>query len=153
VTVPTTTHIIETTTVSSTTTITLATTSTVFAPVATFYAACDTNNLVSAINGKVITDGYAGNGFSQVSGFVDAYSCCVACIQSDTCAVSLFFDTYFGNPLKYCLFVGNGGTCSGSTQVGSLTVTADTGAAFVASNGNCGRYSGDLATQPPGSEG
>jgi hypothetical protein len=141
VTVPTTTHITETATVSSTTTTTFATTSTVFAPVATSYAACDTNNVVSTINGNVIRNAYSYNGFTNVPGLVDAYSCCVACIQSDTCGAAVFWDTQSGDPYKQCYLIGNGGTCSGSTPIASLNLDDDNGSAFVASNGNCGQYS------------
>jgi hypothetical protein len=148
VTVPTTTHVTETATVSSTTTTTLATTSTVFAPVATFYAACDTNKLVSTINGNVIKQVYVNNGYTYVPDSVDAYSCCVACIQSNTCGAAAFLDTQSGESLKQCFLLGNGDTCSGSSSVGYLDVDSDSGRAFVASNGNCGRYSGDLYVPP-----
>jgi hypothetical protein len=142
------THVTSTVTASSTTTTTLTTTSTVFAPVATFYAACDTDNIVSTINGKIIANFHKLNGvensFYYAQRVVTAYDCCVACIQSDTCGATLFYDTYTNIPLKQCFFIGNGGTCSGSMPFAELVVDSNSPAAFIASNGNCGRYSGDL---------
>ena len=141
VTVPATTHVTSTATASSTTTTTLTTTSTVFAPVATFYAACDTNNIVSSINGNVITNAQSINGFFIVPSATNAYDCCVACMQSDTCGAALFYDTFVNRPQKQCYMVGNGGVCSGSRSVAQLFTDSGTESVFVASNGNCGQFS------------
>jgi hypothetical protein len=121
-TVSTTTHITSTATASSTTTTTLTTTSTVFGALETFYAACDTNNLVSTVNGNAITNAQSINGFAFAQGPADAYDCCVACLQSDTCGAALFYDTFLGDPQKQCYMVRNGGVCSASSSVASLVV-------------------------------
>jgi hypothetical protein len=130
---------------SSTTATILATTSTVFAPVASFYAACNADNIVSTINGNVVAGVRAANGVSNSFYFlqrvVTAYDCCVACIQSDTCGAALFYDTYTNIPLKQCFQIGNGGTCSGSTLVTELVADGNSPAAFIASNGLCGQFS------------
>jgi hypothetical protein len=140
-TVSTTTHITSTATASSTTTTTLTTTSTVFGPLETFYAACDTNNLVSTVNDNAITNAQSINGFAFAQDPADAYECCVACLQSDTCGAALFYDTFLGGPQKQCYMVRNGGVCSASSSVASLVVGGGGGAAFIASNGNCGQFS------------
>lgn len=131
-------------TVSTTTHITLTAT-TFFAPIATSYGACNPENIVSTINGKFITNIHTVNGVSSsfyyVERIANAYDCCVACMQSDTCGAALFSDNYVNIALKQCFQLGNGGVCSGSTPVVGFVADGGTGAAFIASNGNCGQYS------------
>jgi hypothetical protein len=134
-----TTEITTTATASSTLTTTIATTSTILAPLATFYAACDTNNRVSTINGSPITNSIDYNGFT-VSASDSAYNCCVSCIQSATCGASWFLDSYLYGPANQCYMFAYSSSCSGSTADAKLLTDDGSGATLTASNGYCGQF-------------
>jgi len=122
----------------STTTSTLTSTSVTFAPMATYYPGCGSDNLVSSINGVGIAGAYAAEAYSN-TGFTStatAQDCCVSCLLSETCGVS-----YFSPTSNYCFALNTANTCSPANQVvGIITGSQE----YVVSNGACGRavYSG-----------
>lgn len=138
-----------TTVSSSTSTSVLLTTVTVVAPQATYYAACDTDNMVTEINGQNIVNGFPYNYALFSSGTASsAQDCCIQCVTSGSCAASVFGPVGYGND---CAFFGDGGTCNGAVVVGTLTTdpTYGTGGAagyaYSASNGDCGQLTFDAS--------
>ena len=120
-------------TATSTTTSTLTSTSTSFAPMETFYAACGSDNRVSSVNGRGISDGNVFNNVVAAQA-ASAYDCCVLCLQTENCGA-----TYFGAQYNnLCAIITTAGTCSATTQVSELVIN-DRPGAFVVSNSNCGR--------------
>jgi hypothetical protein len=130
-----------TATVSSTTTTTIATTTTVFAPLATYYAACGTDNQVSTIDGRVLSQFDPTPNTYTITPSTGAYDCCAMCIQDESCGASFFLERYSYGNAQTCYMMNNGGICSGSRPVGQIFNDVDNTAALTASNGNCGQWS------------
>jgi hypothetical protein len=137
-TVYTSTTITETATAISTTTSTLTSTSVTFAPMATYYPGCGSDNLVSSINGvgingAYIAEAYSNTGFSTIA---TAQDCCVSCLLSETCGVSYFYPA-----ANYCYALNTANTCSPTNAVVQISTGSQE---YVVSNGYCGRavYSG-----------
>ena len=122
-------------TATSTTTSTLTTTSTEFAPIATYYPACGSDNRVTSIDGRGIINGDVPNWYVTTQA-ASAYDCCVLCLQSQSCGATFYSNTVFDN---FCALVNTAGTCSPTTQVNELITNPGTGY-YVVSNGNCGRH-------------
>ncbi|PTD10389.1 hypothetical protein FCULG_00007661 [Fusarium culmorum] len=130
---------VTTSTSTTTSTTTLTETQTSVAPSAAFYAACASNNLVSAANGNHgidsinFNDGTSNNDIIEI-GTSSAYKCCVACQTTSNC---IFSDFAFGG----CQLV-IGSSCSPAATFGTSyqtnsNVPADRG--VIISNGPCGR--------------
>ena len=118
-------------TVVTTSTKTIIPTSNTF--METFYAACGSDNRVSSVNGRGISDGNVFNNVVAAQA-ASAYDCCVLCLQTENCGA-----TYFGAQYNnLCAIITTAGTCSATTQVSELVIN-DRPGAFVVSNSNCGR--------------
>lgn len=125
-----------TSTVTDSTSTTQTTTSTAFAPVSASYAACANNNLVSQVNGVIISNfSNEPYGFGLAGDTASAYDCCVLCQQTATCGASFYL-----SPQSECYIVNNSGTCTPDTANEQDAVLV-TNSAFnlVASNGACGQ--------------
>jgi len=123
----------------STTTSTSTTISTSFAPLATYYAACGSDNQVSSVNGRELYD--QGVRFPvEVINTANAYDCCVRCLQSPICGSSLF-SAADGN---YCALVSSSGTCDPTKETADLYATGNPEKFAVVSNSNCGRVSSNI---------
>ncbi|KAJ4246304.1 hypothetical protein NW762_013655 [Fusarium torreyae] len=130
---------ISTSTSTQTDTTTSTETQTSIAPSATFYAACDSNNVVGAANGNKGIDriqynsGQTRNQVSRNSART-AYDCCVACQTTANC---VFTDFSFSD----CeLIIAT--SCDPSNSFGTSYLTSGlfgAGQAFFVSNGACGR--------------
>jgi hypothetical protein len=133
ITVSTSTTITETATATSTSTSTLTSTSTAFAPMATYYATCGSDNRVSSIDGRDIATGILVPAYVNIEYTIvaTAYDCCVHCLLWETCGAS-----YFSPVNSFCNAFKTARTCNPTAPVNEI-VTGDP--VFVASNGNCGR--------------
>lgn len=135
---------------------TVTSTTTVTAPAATFYAACDADNIVAQGKGlgagsaiEFATYGPQGNyTFTEIVN-TTAYACCVACQTTYPCAFSQL-STYYGfvpQPAPNCfLAFDGGGGCDGGRSIGPAEYyydpanpTAGPGQGFIFSNGACGQ--------------
>jgi hypothetical protein len=76
-------------TATSTTTSTLTTTSTEFAPIATYYPACGSDNRVTSVDGRGIINGDVPNWYVTTQA-ASAYDCCVLCLQSQSCGATFY---------------------------------------------------------------
>lgn len=104
------------------------------APVATFYAACSSDNIVESANGN---NGIDALDFGDASiSSIDASSsldCCVACQKADNCGFSTFG---YGT----CYLGITNGTCDGSNSHNALFKTSPSaGKGYAISNGACGQ--------------
>ena len=132
---------------------TITSTTTVNVPAATFYAACDSNNIVDqgsgvgsgrAIQFTTVGDGnYTSTSIANSS----AYDCCVSCQTTYPCAFSLLFTNYGDeNPLGCALEFLADGACNGGISVGPAEyyydpgdLSAEPGQGLIVSNGACGQ--------------
>lgn len=134
---------------------TITSTTTVNVPVATFYAACDANNIVDqgkgAGSGRAIEFETFANSNYTTTEIVNstAYDCCVACQTTFPCAFSSL-STYYGfqPPIEPNCFLmaDGGGTCDGGRSIGPAEYyfdptnpSAEPGQGFIVSNGACGQ--------------
>ncbi len=130
---------------------TVTSTSTVTVPSATFYAACDANNII--VQGKGVG---AGTGLQMVTAGdgpalynettiqnSTAYDCCVSCLTTYPCAFSILF-----NQLQCVLDFRLDGVCDGAHSVGPAEYyydvnpggpTIQPGQGLIVSNGACGQ--------------
>ncbi|CAF9941610.1 hypothetical protein IMSHALPRED_002812 [Imshaugia aleurites] len=144
------------TTITSTTTVNVA--------AATFYAACDSNNIVD--QGSGVGSGHAiefttvgnGNYTSTIVANSSAYDCCVSCQTTYPCAFSILFTNYGDeNPLECALEFEVDGTCDGGISVGPAEYyydpgdpSSEPGQVLIVSNGACGQivYGGGFDNGP-----
>jgi hypothetical protein len=99
----------------------VTTTSTVLAPAATFYAACDSTNRVTSIDGNILDDACPATGYT-ISSADSAYDWCATCVQTATCAVSIFefglsSGNCFSSPLLNLALVARLSRMCGSSSV------------------------------------
>lgn len=124
-------------TASTTSTSTSSLTVTVQGPAATFYAACDTNNLLASTSYGNITNAYTdlnSNGYQSQTVLItdNAYDCCVQCIINDDCGGG-YFRTDGSNQ---CVFA-NPDTCDPNSINVELN-TYDAPSVATAFDGYCG---------------
>ena len=113
---------------------------TVTPPQATFYAACDTNNMVNQVDGYGIdTFDFVGTLNVVGDGNTSPYDCCVACITDPNCGASLDADglcqVFYPQP-----------TCGGPNTFAGYYFGGETAGftpaqGFTVSDGNCGQAS------------
>ncbi|KAL8785529.1 MAG: hypothetical protein Q9195_008601 [Heterodermia aff. obscurata] len=129
----TTTQVTTTSTTTSVTTVTATQTSIVPGP--TYYAACDSNNIINSANGgQFITQVSAAGDFTQTSSS-SPYDCCAACQQTAGCRGS-----YYGGG-TFCVLAAGGACTPGQFRQYDEFNTDSTGTAdlaFYVSNGPCG---------------
>ncbi|KAM0799067.1 hypothetical protein BDR22DRAFT_911587 [Usnea florida] len=132
---------------------TITSTTTTNVPAATFYAACDSNNIID--QGSGVGSGHAvqfttvGNGNYTSTSIANssAYDCCVSCLTTYPCAFSILFTNYGDeNPLGCALEFEADGTCDGSRSAGPAEyyydpgdLSAEPGQGLIVSNGACGQ--------------
>lgn len=132
------------------TTVTSTTTTTV--PASTFYAACDSNNIIdqgSGVgSGRAVQFTTVGNGNYTSTSVANstAYDCCVSCLTTYPCAFSILFTNYdTENPLACVLEYNADGSCDGSMSIGPAEYyydpgdPAEPGQNLIVSNGACGQ--------------
>ncbi|KAK5702487.1 hypothetical protein LTR17_022284 [Elasticomyces elasticus] len=132
-TISSTTSLTEISTIYTTFSVTLTSTSTSFAPQATTYAACTSNNLISVLNGgQAITNAYIVDmsyAYQYGATAATAYDCCVLCQQTATCGMAAFSS-------GACV-LATSNTCSASVFAVDLATSGNDGYTF--SNGPCGQ--------------
>jgi hypothetical protein len=126
-----------TSTFLSTTTSTLTSTTTIFAPQATFYAACDSNNRVSSLNGNAIVNASPDYDMDTSTYTASAYDCCVLCLQLASCSASLF--NYNDLESNVCVLSDDGICDPTQTNLELYTNVNNYGENYVVSNSNCGQ--------------
>lgn len=134
---------------------TITSTTTLNVPAATFYAACDADNIVDQGKGSgagraIRFETFAHSNYTTTE-IVNstAYDCCVACQTTYPCAFSSLFTFYgFDPPMEpVCsLMADGGGACDGSRSIGPAEYffdpadpTKEPGQGFIVSNGACGQ--------------
>jgi len=125
-----------TTTGTSTTTVTSTNTNTILAPTATFYAACDTNNIIgTAGGGQTISDyGVYYTGDDPQVTANSAYDCCVQCQTASKCTFSAYYPSY-----NQCYLHGMDiSVCDGSVSAATYEVNTGGTPRFY-SDGACGQ--------------
>ena len=139
-------------------------------PATTFYAACDSNNIVDqgnnvgaghAIQFTTIGDGAGPNPYNS-SLATDVFNssasgCCVSCQTTPGCAFSVLYTNYdTTNPLTCSLYFRADGVCDGSFSPGPAEYFYDPhdlgtqpGQNLIVSNGPCGQiiYGGGFARE------
>ncbi|TKA28318.1 hypothetical protein B0A54_16117 [Friedmanniomyces endolithicus] len=123
------------TTIFPTTTVTSTSTVTQQAPASTAYAQCQSNNIVTNVNGNGISqvDFLVSEFFTTVA--VSSAACCVLCAQSATCVTY----SYFGaNDCE--LQTRADGVCQGNAAVNAFFTQPQTDYSYAIGNGVCGQY-------------
>ena len=126
--------------------------STVTVPATTFYAACDSNNIVDqgfGVGAGHAISFFAAHDYPYNSSLISnssASDCCVSCLTSYLCSWSVLFTNYGSeNPLECTLYFREDGICDGGFSAGPAEnyydpdSTAQPGQELIVSNGACGQ--------------
>lgn len=118
----------------------------------TSYDACQTDNMVSSVNGKVIVNAYnngpyqfGGSTYDSISA-ADAQGCCAAA-QSNQASDGTSYQNYAFSSGRCALLKSRTGTCAADQNVGFATLST-AGGGYTFGNGPCGYFMQGMVTRP-----